>query len=39
MRDEMLEFNNGKLVESSAVQAQMEDTVEQMFSGVAPNEK
>ena len=39
MRDVMLEFEDGRLKESVEVQARMEDTVEQMFSGVAPNEK
>lgn len=39
MKDVMLEFENGRLVESVEVRAKMEDTVEQMFGGVTSNEK
>lgn len=39
MPDVMLEFDNGRLVESQMVKADIENTVEQMFSGVVPNEK
>lgn len=39
MKDQMLEFDNGRLVESDEVRAKVEDTVEQIFSGVTPNEK
>lgn len=39
MKDQMLEFDNGRLVESIEVRKNIEDTVEQIFSGVEQNAK